>query len=91
MNVGGNSTSLSAVPGFVATTSDLNATLDFNVSIPDGSSFRPLVTVTTVTNGVPSYSFFFRGSVTVKLGGTIRTTIDHCTCADLLWYSNSHA
>ncbi|XP_065831330.1 uncharacterized protein [Oscarella lobularis] len=68
MNVGGNSTSLSAVPGFVATTSDLNATLDFNVSIPDGSSFRPLVTVTTVTNGVPSYSFFFRGSVTVKLG-----------------------
>ena len=85
LSLGGNSTTLSAVPNaarFSASTSGLTTMLefDFDASIPDGSSFRPLVTVTTVTNGIPSSSSSFAGSVIVKLGGTIRTLI-HCTCA----------
>ena len=85
LSLGGSSTTLSAVPNpgrFSASVSGLTATLefDFDASIPDGSSFRPLVTVTTVTNGIPSSSSSFAGSVIVKLGGTMRTLI-HCTCA----------
>ena len=85
LSFGGNSTSLSAIPNpdrFSARVSNPNATLEFvfDASIPDGSLFRSLVTVTTITNGVPSSSSSFAGSVALKLGGTIRSLI-YCTCA----------
>ncbi|XP_065826777.1 uncharacterized protein [Oscarella lobularis] len=73
LSFGGNSTSLSAIPNpdrFSARVSNPNATLEFvfDASIPDGSLFRSLVTVTTITNGVPSSSSSFAGSVALKLG-----------------------
>ena len=63
--------------GFRESSSGLKASLDFTFdsSIPDGSSFRPLVIVTTVTtDGVLSSSSSFAGSVTVKVGGTMYST-----------------
>ncbi|XP_065845801.1 uncharacterized protein [Oscarella lobularis] len=81
LSLGGNSTTLSAVPNaarFSASTSGLTTMLefDFDASIPDGSSFRPLVTVTTVTNGIPSSSSSFAGSVIVKLGVIPKLQLD---------------
>ncbi|XP_065846288.1 uncharacterized protein [Oscarella lobularis] len=81
LSLGGSSTTLSAVPNpgrFSASVSGLTATLefDFDASIPDGSSFRPLVTVTTVTNGIPSSSSSFAGSVIVKLGVIPKLQLD---------------
>ena len=68
LSLGAKSTSLFNVPNparFSANASGLTATLefDFDASIADELSFRPLVTVTTVIRGMTFSSSSFAGSV----------------------------
>ena len=83
--VDGVSTSLSGVSNparFTTSVSGPNATLEFNfdATIQDGASFRPVATVIIGS----SSSSTFAGSVTVKLGGSTVLFDIHCTCANLL-------